>query len=106
MTTINPDPDSKLGRLCVAYNLAKPRADQAMRSFEQIKDAIKAELANAAPGETRVDLVGEVLDCPLRMTVQQRWYVDTKGMKAADPLTYVKWAKQRTVYDLRAVPTE
>jgi hypothetical protein len=103
MAIVHPEPDSNLGRLCSAYKLAKPRADQAAKALEQIVDAIKVELTNAAPGETSVDLTADVLERPLRMTCVQSWYVDSKRLKAEDPYTYVKWAKKRTVWKLGPV---
>lgn len=109
MAQVHPEPDSNLGRLCAAYKLAKPRADEAKRALDQITDAIKVELTNAVaddpayhPGEPVVCLA-PVLDAPLRMSYVQSWYLDTKSLKEQDPHTYVKWAKQRGVWKLAAV---
>lgn len=109
MAQVHPEPDSKLGRLCAAYSLARPRADQAERSLKQITDAIKVELTNMVAEDPAyhqgepVVCVAEVLDAPLRMSYVNSWYLDTKALKEQDPHTYVKWAKQRGVWKLQAV---
>lgn len=107
MTTVHAEPDSKLGRLCAAYSMAKPRADEAAKQLEQIVDAIKVELANATTAgpelATTVDLVADVLERPLRLHRKESWYLDAKRMKTEDPLLYVTWAKKRVVWELRQV---
>lgn len=103
MSTIHPEPDSNLGRLCAAYKLVKPRADDAAKQLEQIVDAIKVELTNAAPGETSVMCTADVLDRPLRMQYRENWYLDAKRMRTEDPVLYVRWAKKRCVWALGMV---
>lgn len=109
MAQVHPEPDSNLGRLCAAYKLAKPRADEAKRSLEQIVDAIKVELTNVVADDPAyqqgepVVCTADVLVEPLRMFYVKSWYLDTKALKELDPHTYVKWAQQRGVWKLQAV---
>lgn len=109
MAHVHPQPDSKLGRLCSAYKLAKPRADEAKRALEQITDAIKVALTEVASEDPAyqqgepVVLAADVLDAPLRMSYVKSWYLDTKALKEQDPYTYVKWAKERGVWKLAQV---
>jgi hypothetical protein len=111
MAQLHPERSSNLGKLCAAYSLAKPRADEAAKQLEQIVDAIKVEMTNAVAddpayqqGEPIVCLA-DVLATPLRLSYRKSWYLDVKSLKAQDPHTYVKWAKQRGVWQLAQVTT-
>lgn len=103
MTTIHVESDSNLGRLCAAYTLAKPRADAAAKQLEQIVDAIKLELSNAAPGDPSVVCTADVLERPLRLQYRESWYLDAKRMRTEDPVLYVQWAKKRSAWSLGTV---
>lgn len=101
--TIPATPSSRLEELAAEYAIAKPAYEEAKARLDAIVDAIKYELANAAPGSTKVDLVTPVLERPLRLQAITSWRVDTKKLKAEDPATYVRYAKQSTYWELRAV---
>lgn len=99
--TIRAATGSRLEALAAAYAEAKPAADAAAERLQEIKDAIKVELTNAAPGETRVDLASAVLDKPLALRAKTSWRLDTKRFKAEEPVTYVKYAYRSTSWELR-----
>jgi hypothetical protein len=102
--TVRAEPASRLEALAAAYADAKPVADAATARLKEITDAIKVELATAAPDAPRVDLLSAVLDAPLRLQAKTGWRLDTKRLKAEAPETYVRYAVQTTTWELRAVP--
>lgn len=102
-SVVVPEPGSRLEALAEAYAIAKPAVDAAKASLEEITDALKLELTNAAPGATRVDLNAPVLDAPLRLAARTAWRLDTTRLKAELPETYVRYAKQSTYWELRAI---
>lgn len=99
--TIQAAAGSRLEALAAAYAQAKPAADAAAARLDDIKNAIKVELTNAAPGETWVDLASAVLDKPLALRAKTSWRLDTKRFKAEEPATYVRYAYQSTAWELR-----
>lgn len=101
MTAVTPAPDSRLAQLCSQYDLAKAEADKAAETLKAITDGIKHELvALLPPGADRVDLDTPLLARPMRFQSVQTWRVDTKRLKAEDPLAYVKYAVQGTSWKL------
>jgi len=101
MTTIEPTPDTRLHQLAAAYDAAKATADEATERLNEIKDGIKAELVAAAPGEKSVLLKSADLHTPLRLSASVQWRLDSKSLRADLPETYVKYAKQTTIWSLR-----
>jgi hypothetical protein len=100
---IRPDGDSRLSQLAAGYTAAKEAADAAAVRLKEITDAIKVELTNAAPGITKVDLVHEALTSPLRLQTKTSWRLDTGKLKENEPEIYVRYARQSTSWELRAV---
>lgn len=94
---------SRLEALAEAYALAKPAADAAKAHLDSITDAIKVELANTAPGATKIDLTSPALDGPLRMQAKTTWRLDSKKLKEQAPAVYAQYAVQNTYWELRAV---
>jgi hypothetical protein len=103
MTVIQPKPDSRLEQLCGQYDVAKAEAEKAAAALKAITDGIKFELIQAAPGETSMTLVSDLVATPLQLSCSERWTVDTKKLKTEDPETYVRYAKKSTPWTLRAV---
>jgi hypothetical protein len=101
--TVEPAPDSRLAQLAALYAQVKPAADAAAAQLKDITDAIKAELAAAKPGALKVDLASPLLEAPLRLQAKTSWGLDTKKFKAEAPEVYVRYAVQRTSWELRAV---
>jgi hypothetical protein len=102
-TTIDAESGSRLEQLSEAYAAAKPAFEEAKERLDTITDAIKLELTMAAPGSHKVDLTCPALASPLRLSARTSWRVDAKALKAHDPETYVRYAKQVTYWELRAV---
>jgi hypothetical protein len=94
---------SRLEQLAEAYALAKPAADAAKEHLDAITDAIKLELTMAAPGAHRVDFTAAALVAPLRLASKTSWRLDSKRLKTEAPELYVRYAKQSTYWELRAV---
>lgn len=102
-TVVTPEAGSRLEALAQAYALAKPAADAAKLVLDEITDAIKLELTNAAPGALKVDLHAPALEAPLRLAAVTKWGLDTTRFKAEQPETYVQFAKQSTYWVLKAI---
>lgn len=100
--TVVADGDTRLAQLHASYADAKARADEAGKQLKAITDAIKVELNTAAPEETRVELRGEA-GPPLALRYTERWTLDSKGLKAADPETYVRYARKSGSWSLTQV---
>jgi hypothetical protein len=98
--TISPEPDTRLDQLAAEYAALKPLADEYAARLESIKDGIKAELAAAAPGATKVLLACIYLEKPLQLVARTSWRVDMKKLKAEQPETYVRYAVQSTSWSL------
>lgn len=103
--TIVPGVGSRLSQLHAAYTDAKAAADEAASRLKGITDSIKAELTAQAPNKTR--LVLKSGNGPaLALTYAESWRVDTKRLKAENPLVYVTYAVKGGSWSLRAVRGE
>lgn len=96
---ISAPPDSRLAQLTAAYTEAKAQAEAAESHLKSITDAIKAEMTAAAPDASTIELDGPV---PLRLSARESWRLDTAKLKAADPETYVRYARKSTSWVLTA----
>jgi hypothetical protein len=101
--TVAAEPGSRLESLAEAYAVAKPAADEAKSRLDTIVDAIKLELSMAAPGATKVDFHTPALTAPLRLASRTSWRLDGTQLKAEQPELYVRYAKQISYWELRAV---
>lgn len=98
-TLVKPKTGSRLELLAAAYRDAAKAADEANKRLTEIKDAIKVELSLAQPDSEDIRLWSPVLEKPLHFHyIPPSWYVDSKRMKKEDPVTYVKWAKEKAGY--------
>lgn len=108
MTTTPPparaayQPGSRLDDLLATYATLKPQADELAARLKAVTDAIKAELAAAAPHAQAVEVAHEALAAPLRMSYVESWSLDTKRLKAEAPELYVAYARKSGKWDLRA----
>lgn len=100
---VKVEPGSRLQDLLAAYTHLKPQADELASRLKTVTDAIKAELATAAPDTTQVDVMDETLAAPLRLSWVERWDLDTKRMKAEAPAIYVQYARKSGRWELRAM---
>lgn len=90
----------KLAQLHAMYAPAKAKADAAAEELKTVTTAIKAELAAIAPGQPKVDLVGE--GCPpLGLRHVESWRIDSRRLKAVDPETYARYAKRSETWALK-----
>lgn len=103
MPTITPEPESRLAQLVAQYDLSLAERDKAKEAHDAIVAGIKSELANAAPGESSVDVASPELTQPLRLIAVESWRVDSKLLKDREPETYVRYAKQSTSWTLKRV---
>lgn len=95
--------NERLDQLVAMYAQLKPRVDELNKQFNDVVAAIKSELADTAPGETKIDLVSDMLDAPLRMSWREQWRVDSKRLKKEAPEIYVRFAKKSGYWELRKV---
>ncbi len=102
---VTAPPGSRLEQLHAAYPDAKAAADAAAATLKAITDGIKLELNQAAPEERRLELRGPA-GPPLRLTYTETWRFDSKTFKAADPETYVRYAKKSGSWTLKAGSAE
>lgn len=99
---VQPDGDTRLAQLHAQYADAKAAADAASATLKAITDAIKLELTQAAPEETKVALVSD--NGPrMTLTYSETWRFDSTRFKREDPETYVRFAKKSGSWTLKAV---
>jgi hypothetical protein len=99
---VRPEPDTRLDQLAAEYAALAPLAKEYNDRLNEIKDGIKAELANAAPGATKVLLTSSYLEKPLQLSARSEWRLDSKRLKAEHPATWVEYAKQTTSWRLES----
>lgn len=91
---IQVEPESRLEGLLAQLEEAKAEADESAKRFKAIKDDIKSEVSGMAPGRERILLKCSYLSRPWVMRSQESWQIDSKMLKAVEPLTWVKYAKK------------
>lgn len=97
---VAPRKNSKLSQLHSLYADAKAARDAAEEQLKAITDGIKVELANAAPGVERVDLVSPA-GPPLGLRLVVSWRFNSRKFKAEDPETWVRYASKGEVWTLK-----
>lgn len=85
------------------YEPLKAAAEEAAGRFRDLTDAIKAEATAANPGVTAMSLSGAPGLPPLNLTWVESWRIDSKALKEAEPLTYVRFARKSGRWELRAL---
>lgn len=101
---VDPESDSRLATLLTQYKSAKEREVAAKEEAAELQSQIVTELANQVEGDSIPDVFDIAAD-PMggypaysyRYT-PPGWGLDAKAMKAEDPETYVKYAKERQGY--------
>lgn len=91
---------TRLEQLHAAYAQAKAEADEAGKRLKAITDGIKAELTQAEPEARRLELRSPAGPA-LRLTWATSWRLDSTRLKAEQPETYVRYAKQTGSWTLR-----
>ena len=97
---VRAEADSRLDQLVALFDQLDAEAKAAAARLDETKKAIKTELANRHPEAEEVLLVAPSLRTPLRFYAQTKWTIDSKALKAKDPVTWVRWAKESTVWYL------
>lgn len=95
----------KLAQLHALYAERKAAADEATKQLKAVTDAIKIELTTAAPGQTRIELVGKN-GPPLSLVHSRPWTFDSKRFKADDPARWVAYAKQGDKWTLKVLGSD
>jgi hypothetical protein len=103
LPVVAAEPGSRLESLLAEYERLKPLVDAAAAQLKTITDGIKTEATTAAPDTPKVDITSPVLAAPLRLQAKTSWRLDTRRMKAENPLLYVTYAYESTAWELRAV---
>lgn len=104
LISVDDDTDAELTALVAEYDRLDAEVKEKVERLESVKTRIKAELAARKPGESEVLLAApSVLDKPLRMVWKISWRFDSKKLKAADPHTWVRYAKQGGAWYLERV---
>lgn len=97
---VRPEPSSRLEQLADRYERLKDRVDSDAAELKETTDAIKAELANAAPGRTNVILESPLLSIPLRMLGYVSRRMDTKALKKDYPAVYRDYSSESTTWKI------
>lgn len=93
--------ESRLEALCAEYAAIKPEADELAKRLKDVVDGIKAETMAAAPeGETSVVLRSAALPDAYRVHAVESMALDTRRLKAEDPLTYASYTAKRVSWRL------
>jgi predicted phage-related endonuclease len=92
---------SRLAGLLATYAELKPQVDELSNRLKTVTDAIKTEATAQAPGAQAIDLEHEALATPLRLTYVEQWRVDSKRLRAENPLLYVQYATKVGMWQLR-----
>lgn len=100
---VTAQPGTRLEALAAAYAQAKPALDAAQAQLDAVKEAIKAELTNAAPGAEKIVFNADSLDAPLKLQWRKSWRLDTKKLKTYAPHIYAQYAAVNEYWELRAV---
>jgi len=101
---VTPTPDSRLDQVTAEWARLKPQLEELTKRVDELSKAIKTETMAAAPeGSSEVILRHPSLDTPYRVHPVETWRLDSKSMKAADPVAYVRWSKKSTSWRLDPV---
>jgi hypothetical protein len=97
---VDVTPGERLAQLHSQYELLKVEADEAAARLKACTDAIKLELTQQVPGHTKYRLPAGP-GPELQLTYVERWTIDSRKLKAEDPLTYVRYAKKGGSWTLK-----
>lgn len=100
---LTAEPGSRLEELLAMYEPLKAAAEEAASRFKAVTDALKAELPALAPEGTAAITLSGVPGLPvLHQTWVETWRLDSKQLKADDPVTYVRYAVKGGHWEVRA----
>jgi len=96
------EPESRLEGLLADLEQAVAVTKEAQSIEKRIKDDIKTEVTGRAPGRERIIIKSKFLTVPWVLRWQDSWIIDSKMLKAVEPLLWVKYAKKKTTCYLEA----
>lgn len=99
---IHVEPNSQLEAWISLLESAQAEAKEANDRFNGLKDQIKSAVSEMAPGRERIIIKSPYLSKPWVMRSQQSWNLDSKMLKAKEPLIWVKYAAKRITWFLEA----
>ena len=89
---VSAEPGSRLEQLLASYEGAKAAAQEAKDRFEAITEALKAEIAAAAPQGSTEIMAGGAPSLPrLKLSWKRPYRFDVKRFRAERPLLYVRY---------------
>ncbi len=102
---LTASPGTRLEELLAAYETAKAAKEEAVARFDAITDALKAEMATAAPqGSTDITLSGQSPGLPrLHLMWTRPYRFETKRFRADHPGLYVRYEVRGGQWGLRQV---
>lgn len=94
---IDGSKDDTLAGLRIEYDAAKAAAASATERLEAVKAKLKVRMAVEGATRTELQVPGYR---PLTLTYSEKWTLDSKAIKAEQPLIYVQYAKQGSSWTL------
>lgn len=94
--------ESALEGLLAMLEPAQAEAAEAKQRFDSLKDQIKSEVSGQAPGRERIIIRSRFLSRDWVMRSQESWLIDSKMLKAKEPLKWVEYAYKRVAWYLEA----
>jgi hypothetical protein len=100
VAVVKAAPDSRAAELRAEYYAAKEAKDAAEERFKTVQGALKTALSEAS-GEALRSALHVPGYQPLTLTYGERWTVDSKRLKAEQPVTYAAYAKLGSSWTLQ-----
>ena len=91
---VRPAEGGRLDGLLAEFGRLKPQIDDLTEQLKTVTDAIKLEVTSAMPGSTSILLSSPHLRSLLDVNYRAAWRLDTKRLKAEQPLIYATYAKR------------
>lgn len=96
-------PNERLAQLHAEYDALKPEVDELTKRLKSITDGIKAEALayqdeRVTAGSVPIETEGYR---PLVLRRKDGWRLDSRALKAADPVTYALYAIETHTWELR-----
>jgi hypothetical protein len=98
--TVRPEPGSRLESLADRYERIKDKTQEDAAELDDVVKAIKAELANAAPGKTNILLDSPLLSVPLRMLGVVSRRMNVRALQKDYPQVYRDYSSESTSWRL------
>lgn len=100
---IQPANESRLDQLCAELAVVTPEFDRIKARYEELRTAIKAELAAQLSEGQKVIMLQSPYLPMMRLRGIPKWRLDTKMLKSKYPHAYVDCAERGTEWRLEKV---